>query len=309
MYNIAMKILIRVLKIVLVINLLSFLLGYLNFIHPLFDSISNFRIHFLCIIIIISLFIALLDRAFKYISLVLLSIFIYLYYSHLEDINIRKNGVSIKHLQFNMNYRNKHLGKFDNFLKQNSVDIITLQEVTTEHWRDIQKLKRLYPYQKLCSFYSVVGGVAILSKYPFTKDIECIDKSGIAISRVDVGGVELTVASIHLYWPYPYYQHRQISDMKEQLSKIKEPALISGDFNAAPWSFAVQRVANYSNTKIVKGLRWTIELEHNIPLVPNIKLPIDQLLLSKSIVVKHIERKEHFGSDHYGVLDYLYIDK
>jgi len=281
-------------------------LGYLNALHPLLDSISHFRVHFIGVSVILSILLLLLHRSkIRYIYLLLSMGLIGLYYYIATEGTIYKpvgNANTLTHMQYNMNFRNTHLADVLAVLKAQKPDIITLQEVTKSHQEKLETLKTEYPYQRYCAFYPVVGGVAILSRYPFSQNEKvCVEGKGLLISEIQLKEMTLTVASLHLHWPYPYGQYQQIESLKPYLKAIRPPALISGDFNAAPWSHSVQNIAHYSHTNVVKGLRWSIELSHQLPLIPYMKLPIDQLLLSKEIHIKNIQVFPHLGSDHYPI--------
>jgi endonuclease/exonuclease/phosphatase (EEP) superfamily protein YafD len=79
---------------------------------------------------------------------------------------------------------------------------------------------------------------------------------------------------------------------------MKTPTLIAGDFNAVSWSHTVRQIEEASNTKVVEGMRWTIELKKQVPLIPNFKLAIDHLLLSSEFQVEEIFVEKDLGSDH-----------
>ena len=310
---------------------LPFLLGYLNSLHPLFDSFSHFRIHLLLGILPLLLLIAFLHEkviAFSYILLVGLGAF-YLYNItqpfKLESIDHNKTHL-LKHLQFNLSFRNRRIEDFKTYLKEHKPDIVTLQEVTPAHREALQELmgspfafdfsstypyvsreQGEYPYQTYCNFQTV-GGVAILSKYPIDEEKSiCMEGQGLVSAQINVNNQAINIVSIHTYWPYPYEQPQQIETIKEDFYHIKPPTLIAGDFNAVAWSNSVKEIEKASNTKVVNGLRWTLSLEKQVPLVPNFKLPIDQVLVSKALEVRKIFVEKSLGSDHFPVVSEIWF--
>lgn len=303
----------------LFLSVVSFLfLGYLNAYHPLLDSLSHFRIQLAYLSAITLLPLIFVHRGyyryFLIFSLLILSVYIYSitqpYPNTMFYKTVPKKGTHITHMQFNMNYRNTKFKEIEHFLETNKPDIVTLQEVTTNHQNKLSMLKKLYPYQRYCAFYPVVGGVAILSRYPFaTEEYNCVKGKGLLISDIIIEDKILTVASLHLHWPFPYNQYTQVLSLMPALEKIKGNALVSGDFNAATWSHIVAIIAKASHTKVTKGLRWSIELEHQLPLIPYFKLPIDQVLLSKGLSMKYIHPEKHLGSDHYPIMSVIKMDK
>jgi len=91
-------------------------------------------------------------------------------------------------------------------------------------------------------------------------------------------------------------------DIKSIFKEIKGPMLIAGDFNAASWSHSVKQIEEASDTKVINGLRWTIDLKKQVPLIPNFKLAIDHVLLSSMFQVKDIFVAKDLGSDHLPVV-------
>jgi endonuclease/exonuclease/phosphatase (EEP) superfamily protein YafD len=230
----------------------------------------------------------------------------------------KEKNHTFKHMQFNLNFRNQKIKKFTEYIRNNPMDIITLQEVTDEHREILEKLKvdglavelsrdfpflsqkkGDYPYQAYCNFRAV-GAVAVLSKHPFETEAVCLN--GAIWAKVLMENKTINVLSTHLYWPYPHHQPQQVEELLPVLKGILTPTLISGDFNAVAWSHAVKQIATASNTHIVDGLRWSIELKTQLPLLPFMKLPIDHLLLSDEFEVKSIEVEEGLGSDHLPII-------
>jgi len=298
------------------------ILGFLNFLHPLFDSFSHFRIHLLWMVLPILLILLLLHekiyRAIYLTLLLLTSIYLYFISQAFHPNLAYSKTKTFKHMQFNLNFRNQKMEKFIDFIKKNPMDIITLQEVTQEHQEKLEKLKvdglalelskdfpfvaqkkGAYPYQAYCNFRAV-GAVAVLSKHPFETEAVCLD--GAIWAKVMVNKKPINVLSTHLYWPYPHQQPEQVEQLLPILEGIPSPLLISGDFNAVAWSHAVKQIARASHTHVVDGLRWSIELKTQLPLLPFMKLPIDHLLLSDEFEVKSIKVEEGLGSDHLPIV-------
>ena len=286
-----------------------FLLSFFNSLHPLFDSYSHFRVHLLLILLPTMLLLAFFHKTRNtliYLFLVLLGSF-YLYGINQpfvpQKINKDKPH-TLKHIQFNLNFRNQKMNSVISYLKKSNADVVTLQEVTTSHQDALsQALSSTYPYQNYCKFYPVVGAVAILSKHPFNeKNSACLEKRGLVWSQILVKDQAINIVSIHTLWPYPYGQPKQIQDIKPIFQQMKTPTLIAGDFNAVSWSHTVKEIEKASNTKAVEGMRWSINLENQVPLIPNFKLAIDHVLLSKEFQVEEIFVEKSLGSDHLPVV-------
>lgn len=300
----------QVLKFIFGFSLLgtavALLLGYLSFVHPLFDSMGHFRIHLLFIWLFLVLIEVFLQRhLLRYILIVLLIMVggytTLLLQPYKGEVQTSADAKVIKFMQFNLNFRNRHLLNVKAYLEEHEVEIATFQEVTTRHLQSLEGMRDEYPFQKHCKFAGV-GDVAIISKYPFIESQGgCIKEEGLVWSRVQLDNGELSVASLHLHWPYPYKHHSQISRLEKAFAKIPSPKIIAGDFNAAPWSFAVKRVMMASDTKVVDGVRWSLNIGDPNSFV-HMQIPIDHILLSEELEVKDIHVRKSLGSDHLPIM-------
>lgn len=290
-------------------NILFIIFGYFSYIHPLFDSFSHFRIQlFFMLIFLILLLIFMHKNKYRYIYIISLFIAsIYLYFLNKPFVfihNKTKISKTFTHMQFNLNFRNTELDNVVNFIEKNTPDIITLQEVTKDHQYTLEKLKNsLYPYQKYCDFYPVVGAVAILSQYPLVDNSSmCLKGKGLLTTKVKIDKDIITVVSLHLHWPFPYDQYKQYDILENIFEELTPPVLIAGDFNAAPWSHIVNKISMSSNTKVVNGVRWSLDIGKLFPTLSIMKLPIDHVLLSEDIFTTYIHSEDYLGSDHFPIM-------
>ncbi len=287
---------------------IPFLLGFFNGVHPLFDSFSHFRIHLLLMLLPVMLLLAFFHKAknrIAYFLLIAMGTF-YLYFitqPFVAQTPDKEKTNKLKHIQFNLNFRNRHMDEVLKYFEESSADVITLEEVTVPHQQALGSIKETYPYQAYCEFYPVVGGIAILSKHPFVPEkSSCLKGRGLLWTQILVNQEPINIVAIHTLWPYPHGQPAQIQEIKSVFKDFKGLTLIAGDFNAAPWSYSVDQIAEASNTKVIDGLRWTIDLKKQLPLFPNFKLPIDQVLLSDEFQVEKIFVEKSLGSDHLPVV-------
>lgn len=320
----------KLLYILLITMAVPFLFGFLNFLHPLFDSFSHFRVHLLLMILPTMLLLAFFHEVKNmliFFLFILLGIF-YLYYINqpFKAQPITKNRThKLKHIQFNLLFNNKKIDKVISYLQESSADVITLEEVTKAHQEALSSMRYedyslefnskfpyvarkqgAYPYQIYCPFQSV-GSVAILSKHPFNEEQSvCLKYQGLLWQQILLDKKPINIVAIHTYWPYPYTQPEQIEKIKPIFKHIKGSTLIAGDFNAVAWSHTLKEIEKASHTKVVEGLRWTIELKKQLPLIPHFKLPIDHLLLSKEFQVKSIFVDKELGSDHRPVVSEIW---
>lgn len=289
------------LSIAMVFVLLGVVAGFLGSLHPLFDSFSHFRMHLLVLLLLLALPLVFMGgkRGRSFAFLLFVSSSGYLLYMHqpFHQTTPTKESKTIKVMQFNLNFRNQQLHLLENYLAKEKIDIVTLQEVTRKHRKVLEtKLASSYPYQSYCPF-ARVGGVAILSKYPFhSSKGSCRHNEGLVWKQVMVENQTINIASIHLYWSYPYRQYSQITKFAKTLQAIPSAKIIAGDFNAVGWSDTLSRFTTLSDTSIPKGIRYSLTKAMAI------ELPIDHMLLSNDLKVYNIKVGSDLGSDHLPIV-------
>lgn len=214
---------------------------------------------------------------------------------------------SVTLVQFNLSFSNRAPAAVAEFIRAEDADIVTLQEVTRKTGRVMAILKKEYPNVIRCPF-SGVGGVAVLSRLPKAAGVSegCVIGQGLAWLRILVDGQPVSVASVHLHWPYPYGQAGHIDRLQPYLQDIPRPVLLGGDFNAAPWSHAVSRIESATGSNLAGGLRFTF-YKRGTPWGPAIGLPIDHILLPPGIRSADISTGPGVGSDHLPIVARLLL--
>ena len=225
--------------------------------HPSLDSLAHFRLHMAVLLCLGAALLVLLRDWVPAVLVALAAVSAIASMGAAVQGVARFPGADVTLLQFNTRFDNATPEAILSQVAAHSPDVITLQEVSSRTSIVLKRLEAGYPHQLACPFAGV-GGVAVLSRHPLTAR-HCAEGLGLAWVRVGMGSQEVTVASLHLHWPWPYRQSQQIAEMMPLLSTLPRPAVIAGDFNAAPWSSAVARVADATGTAVAPGLRLTFE--------------------------------------------------
>lgn len=280
----------------------SFLASWL----PLADSVAHFRFHLSVALALTAVMLAI-ARAWRRAGLslaVALAGFVGLGPA-LPDWGSAADAraPSLTVIQFNLSFRNRSPDAVADFIRREGADIVTLQEVTSRTHRVIELLAKDYPYGTHCPFSRRVGGVAVLSRLPkaLGPSEGCSESRGLAWLRVMAETRPVSVASMHLHWPYPFGQEPQIDRLAEALRGIPRPVLVAGDFNAAPWSHAVDRIAQATDTTVARGLRFTFSIGTD-GWTPSIAMPIDHILLPQGFLPADIRAGPGPGSDHRSIV-------
>lgn len=313
-------------------------LGFAQSLHPAFDSFSHFRLVFAALLCVAAPFLWLMGRrpiAVAAVGTIAIAAFVTLPY--LPGL---QRGFAIPHItkdwnrlsitQLNMRFNNEDTGRIAAALKSNPSDVLLLQELTKTTSPILKAFAQSHPHQLEC-YSSGVGSVAILSKFPIVENDQksCIRFEGFASTTLQVGDQLVTVASFHSRWPWPVGQSSQLDRLTPVFKKLNtDYSILAGDFNAAPWSHAVKRVADMTGLKMISGLKfsWAPRLRNartiskHFPDVPNSIgqlqlpdwminlqnsfgpiLPIDHILHSNTLSPLSRKVLQDVGSDHYPV--------
>lgn len=209
-------------------------------------------------------------------------------------------GTSVRLLQFNMLFRNPSLTEAVAMIRRENPDVITLQEVSKRNRAVIDALSEQYPHRIFCPF-ATVGGVAVLSRLPQGSGAAAGCATGAAWLTARIGDRDITLASLHLSWPYPFRQKQHIDRLVSHFRSWQKPILLAGDFNAAAWSHAVARVRAATQTRVLGGLRFTYHRKLT-RWGPWLGLPIDHVLIPGEVEAATGRLAPAAGSDHRPVV-------
>lgn len=203
-------------------------------------------------------------------------------------------------LQMNLRFNNPTPEKVLSLIGRTQPDVITLNEVSDMWEAKLGHLASAYPHRILCPYPNGLFGVALLSRRPFAAGTQprCDRRGAMAIATVDFGGTDVDVAAIHLTWPWPRNQSRQIGGLSEEFASLGETSIMAGDCNAVPWSAAVRRVAGLGKLTVAPspGPTWLyIKLPEFLRFAG---LPIDLVFSKGAVLIHSVSRLEGTGSDH-----------
>lgn len=293
----------------------SLVAGYFGSVHRALDSFSHLRVHLAFLLILAAL--PLFATRFLKVGAVAAFAALLAIASASGSVPIAGLGMAYgplyprnddvpnyRVLQLNLRFDNMETGKVLSLIGRVKPDVLTLDEVSESWAQRLQIIRSAYPHGILCPFPDGRDGVALLSRRPLAQDAKafCDERGALAMAAVDFGGRTIEVASLHLGWPWPYEQAWQIGGLSRFFADLGETAILAGDFNAAPWSYAIKRVADAGKLTLMPspGSTW---LERHLPrFMVFAGLPIDQVMAKGDVLVHSIAALEDVGSDHLPVL-------
>lgn len=295
-------------------------LGFLGWLHPAFDSLSHFRLHLAALLAVGA--IGLISVGFRreaFAGLALATAAFFVTPGTWLDMVAGNQAKASATPDERATYRLLHLNaRFDNpdperflsLIARIRPDVVTVNEVSAMWRQRLETLAAAYPHTIICDSRGLVGGVAILSRRPFANGTspECLDGGTLAVASVDFAGQPVSVAALHLYWPWPFEQPEQIDRIAPRLSDLPDVAILTGDFNAARWSETVRKVAASARMEDAGpvGPSW---LPRALPDMfrRSVGLGIDHVLAGTGLVVSKVERLDEVGSDHLPVVTEFWV--
>ncbi len=123
-------------------------------------------------------------------------------------------------------------------------------------------------------------------------------------------GVAFNFIGLHPRPPVPgndtAVRDKQIKDAALMTQSSERPTVIMGDFNDVAWSWTTKRLKNYGNLvepRVGRGLISSFHASY-----PFMRLPIDQLFVTKDVGLVSFNRLENFGSDHFPMVSTVFFN-
>ncbi len=206
---------------------------------------------------------------------------------------------TLRILSFNLFANNENFGEVINYIRQEDADIVFLHEASRPWEVAIEAAEFEYEVTRSRS-EELIFGTLVLSRpgdpvtsYGFTT-------GGARAVEVIHGGV--AVLGIHPLAPTTSersaLRNAQIDFAGEWSREQRGPNVVTGDFNATPWSYPFRRLladTDLVNSQKGFGISATFPADGNFLL----RVPIDHLLHTPDLVVVDRRLGPRLGSDHF----------
>lgn len=281
-----------VISLLAAVGIVATVAGFFGRMHPAFDTLGVFRLQALVafggLFAFALMFRALTARYLSLIGALFAATGIVPFLLPEDPVADAQMRVFSQNLRFDNPTPDRVLGA----LYATEPDVVLLQEMSDANREALRPLEDRYRTRIFCPF-EAIGGIEVLTRYPAVSDPVCAEGQGVAWARVKTPWGEVTLVSLHLHWPWPYgAQAAQADAVAGLLAELEEPVLIGGDFNIAPWSHAVDEVEASTGTRVLRGLRLTLQRDMFWP-----GLPLDHLLVSEDLAGQ-VRQLGTNGSDH-----------
>lgn len=307
-------------KILFLLFVGIYLIGKSFYTYYIFDMIVQYSMYALIIAFIFCLLYNYSIRTQQNKSILfLLPIFIIPYVIYTESgyfyfgENNKNEQANFKIISANIYSQNNEYKSLEEYLKKEKADVIILDELTPNWQKNIDFIRKEYPYYKEESRTNNFG-IGMYSKIPLDTVItkNYIDEEHPSlIGKLKVNGKEVVILATHPVPPLPNQvrfekRNKQYKLMKEEIDQMKEENIILiGDLNSTVYSpnFKLVQSDKLKDARTGFGFQnsWST-------FVPIFRTNIDQCWVSKPIKVTNFYRGEDIKSDHFPIIAELRID-
>jgi len=293
-------------------------LGFLGSWHPAFDSMSHFRLHFAAAMVVAGL-VLLASPTWRTngMLMIVLAAFaggVTLWPAWQAGRAVAAHseaGARYRLIQLNLRFDNPRPETVIGKLTRERPDLVTLEEVSARWVAHLaEALQNEFPYRLVCPTHSYLGGIALLSRHPLRYGPDaCRRADRFVTAAVELDGRAIQIAAVHLGWPWPFGQDRQVARLVPTLARMDDDALLAGDFNAAPWSRTVRAIAQAGELSLGP---WAGPgyLDRRLPawLRPLAGLPIDHAMSKGIVTIDDVRRLDFVGSDHLPLMVKFHLE-
>ena len=205
-------------------------------------------------------------------------------------------------VQVNLFRSNASLASFKQFVKDESPDIIALNEVTASWAAELKKLGWPYKYWYLIPRPDDFG-IGILSKWPILDvqtDLSDRKTPPIIAATIDHEKGDMIVIAVHCLPPLLPAEFRnrnnQLNDISKFAALVDKPLVVAGDLNITPFSRIFSDFT--SKSKLSQARKGYGYLGTWPTLIPVMFIPIDHILFSEHFDLIDARTGTYIGSDH-----------
>ncbi|MBY0067368.1 endonuclease/exonuclease/phosphatase family protein [Empedobacter falsenii] len=227
--------------------------------------------------------------------------------------NARGEQSNFKIISINIFSQNDEFQHLQKYLGTETADVIVLQELTPSWQKNVEFIRKEYPYYKE-EVRSNNFGIAIYSKIPFKKvsTKNYIDEMHPSIlAEIIVDAKLVSILATHPVPPLPNQarferRNKQYELMKQEIDALpNENIILVGDLNSTVYSpnFKLVQSDKMKDARSGFGLNnsWNA-------FIPIFRTNIDQCWVSKKIKVTNFYRGDDIKSDHFPIVAELKID-
>lgn len=210
---------------------------------------------------------------------------------------------TFKVLQVNTLYLNRNTERLETLIRRENPDIITAVETNDAFAAMFKTLADVYPHQDIHP-RADARGLAVLSKFPLQDVAVTVFAENTTPAQtfaVSIHGQTIRFVSIHPFTPTGNLEKRDAhmhAVAKAYAAPQDMPLVITGDFNATPWSPAMKIFMSQTGLKDARAERGTLPTWPTFLPTSYLRIPIDHILVDPRLGVLEYRLGAPIGSDH-----------
>lgn len=209
---------------------------------------------------------------------------------------------SMRVVTYNINGWNTGALEAARWILSQNPDFVVLLEATPFHQDVIELIAQELPYVYDCSATTRCSAM-LFARMP-AQDVWPL-ANGDADNRRALSALTarfhsengwFSITAAHLPHPWPLgSQANHVEELATALATVGRHGVLVGDFNSAPWTFAMRRLAAAGELRLASGARGTWPAR----MPAFVRLPLDQVYLGRCVSGRSLKRGSAFGSDHF----------
>ncbi len=212
----------------------------------------------------------------------------------------------IRVVSFNMYKANPDAAAAMDWIIGQDADFVILLEAFQANLPAVARLRQHYPYS-----YSCIGSgycsTLILARQP-AKDVwpmasgdpENRRTLSAVSAHFEIAGRTIPVTGVHFDRPWPLGQQEQYwGELSNAVATVGRRGILAGDFNSAPWTFAMRRLSAGGELRLASGAMGTWPTKAPADML---RLPLDQVYLGPCLDPASVRRGPALGSDHFPIV-------
>jgi endonuclease/exonuclease/phosphatase (EEP) superfamily protein YafD len=227
---------------------------------------------------------------------------------------------ALRLMTFNVNYGNPTPAEALDAIEKADVDIVLLQEVTSEWKRQlVARFDTKYPHQVFRIHTRAAGGLAVLSKVPITAEeiIPSPERGWFPAQRVvvDTAFGDVQILNVHLrpaidggswikgFMTTPPLRRREIESYWRKMAK-GVPTVVAGDFNEDVSGSALAYLTRQSLSRVATQgpTTWHYQVHSRSGVSDLLKMDIDHVMIDERLQARDAEVLDAGASDHRPVV-------
>jgi endonuclease/exonuclease/phosphatase (EEP) superfamily protein YafD len=292
----------RAITALVVVTAVPTLLGLLDRWTPYFELATLFRPQYAALLGVAAIAAALLHYfRLTLVALLLVAVNVVVVIRVPETPAAAETGTPrLRVLVANVEYGNHDYERLVSLVADADPDLVAITELTSAWARHLDRALDRHPHRRLAPEEGAYGAGFYSKGELGNARVVRLPRSGSpsVIATVAIGRRQVEFVVTHVHTPFAGNRRtEQLAALGRVLEERTKPAVVCGDFNAAPWSQPIHELADSASLGSVYG-RLGLTGTWPASWIRFLRTPLDNCLVSEEIAVADQRVGPDIGSDH-----------